>query len=101
MNLKQLLYPYQELVKLDLSGFPGGSVVKNLPASAGDTGLIPDPGGSHGMQATKPMSHSYPVCALEPGTCNYRAHTPQLLKPRAHALQQEETPQWDAPALSN
>ena len=25
-------------------GFPDGSVVKNLPASAGDMGLIPDPG---------------------------------------------------------
>ena len=23
-------------------GFPGGSVVKNQPANAGDTGLIPD-----------------------------------------------------------
>ena len=23
-------------------GFPGGPVVKNLPASAGDTGLIPE-----------------------------------------------------------
>ena len=23
-------------------GFPGGSLVKNLPASAGDTGLIPE-----------------------------------------------------------
>ena len=71
MNLKQLLSPYQDLVKLDLSGFPGGSVVKNLPASAGDTGLIPDPGGSHGPQATKPVSHSYPVCALELGSCNH------------------------------
>ena len=28
-------------------GFPSGSVVKNLPANAGDTGLIPDPGRSH------------------------------------------------------
>ena len=28
-------------------GFPGGSVVKNLPANAGDTGLIPGPGRSH------------------------------------------------------
>ena len=28
-------------------GFPGGSVVKNLPANAGDTALIPDPGRSH------------------------------------------------------
>ena len=30
-----------------LWGFPGGSVVKNLPANAGDTGSIPGPGGSH------------------------------------------------------
>ena len=29
----------------DLGDFPGGSVVKNLPASAEDTGLIPDSGG--------------------------------------------------------
>ena len=33
-------------------GFPGGSVVKNLPANAGDIGSIPwwgrSPGGGHG-----------------------------------------------------
>ena len=29
-------------------GFPGGSVVKNLPANAGDTDLIPGSGGSPG-----------------------------------------------------
>ena len=28
-------------------GFPGGSMAENLPASAGDTGSISDPGGSH------------------------------------------------------
>ena len=28
-------------------GFPGGSVVKNPPANAGDMGSIPGPGGSH------------------------------------------------------
>ena len=28
-------------------GFPGGSVVKTLPANAGETGSISDPGGSH------------------------------------------------------
>ena len=27
--------------------FPGGAVVKNPPASAGDMGSIPGPGGSH------------------------------------------------------
>ena len=35
-----------------LLGFPGGSVVKNPPANAGDTrdsGLIPEPGRSPGV----------------------------------------------------
>ena len=30
-----------------LSGFPGGAVVKNPPANAGDTGSSPGPGRSH------------------------------------------------------
>ena len=30
-----------------LWGFPGGSVVENLPADAGDQGSIPGPGRSH------------------------------------------------------
>ena len=28
-------------------GFPGGTVVKNPPANAGDVGSSPDPGRSH------------------------------------------------------
>ena len=41
-----------ELLKqLHFLGFPGGSVVKNLPANAGDTGSIPDPGRSHMPQS--------------------------------------------------
>ena len=32
---------------LILQGFPGGAVVKNLPANAGDTGWSPGPGRSH------------------------------------------------------
>ena len=31
--------------------FPGGAVVEGLPASAGDTGSIPGPGGSHMPQS--------------------------------------------------
>ena len=31
----------------NLQDFPGGSMVKNLPANAGDTSLIPDPGRFH------------------------------------------------------
>ena len=36
-------------------GFPHGLVVKNLPASAGDTGSIPDQGRSHMRGITKIM----------------------------------------------
>ena len=32
---------------MTLKGFPGGAVVKNLPADAGDTGSSPAPGISH------------------------------------------------------
>ena len=34
-----------------IGGFPGGSVVKNSPASAEDTVLIPDPGRSRMPQS--------------------------------------------------
>ena len=32
-------------------GFPGGAVVKNPPANAGDTGSSPGPGRSHMSQS--------------------------------------------------
>ena len=38
------------LKSLYFGGFPGGSVVKNLPASAGDMGSIPDLGRPHMWQ---------------------------------------------------
>ena len=33
-------------------GFPGGAVVMNLPANAGDMGLSPGPGRSHMLQSS-------------------------------------------------
>ena len=57
-----------------LEGFPGGTVVKNPPASAGDTGSSPGPGRSHmprRNEARAPQLLS--LCS--------RAHEPQLLKP--------------------
>ena len=36
-----------EWIKKQDLGFPGGTVVENLPASAGDTGLSPGLGRSH------------------------------------------------------
>ena len=37
------IFPLPYVPKEIFQGFPGGSVVKNLPANAGDTGSIPDP----------------------------------------------------------
>ena len=46
-----LLSCFSSLIHLFLTSYsrdiPGGPVVKNLPATAGDTGLIPGSGGSH------------------------------------------------------
>ena len=37
----------QRLKNICIQGFPGGAVVKNLPANAGDTGSSPGLGRSH------------------------------------------------------
>ena len=39
--------------------FPGGSVIKNLPASAGDVGLIPGLEDSTCCGATEPVDRNY------------------------------------------
>ena len=41
-----------------VQGFPGGSVVKNLPAKAGNTGLIPRSGISPGEAHGNPFQYS-------------------------------------------
>ena len=38
-------------------GYPGGSVVKNLPANAGDTGSIPRSGSSSGEGNGNPLQY--------------------------------------------
>ena len=39
------------ILKTYMWDFPGGAVVKNLPANAGDTGSSPGPGRSHMLQS--------------------------------------------------
>ena len=54
-------------IKISFVGFPGGAVVENLPANAGDTGSSPGLGRSHMPRsswatchgAAGPVSHSY------------------------------------------
>ena len=40
-----------DVIKSLFRGFPGGAVVENLPANAGDTGLSPGLGRSHMPQS--------------------------------------------------
>ena len=49
-------------------GFPGGAVVKNLPASAGDVGLIPWLGRSPGAGNGNPLQYSCLENAMDRGT---------------------------------
>ena len=57
-------------------GFPGDSVIKNLPANARDTGLIPDLGRSY-------MPWSNQACVPQLISLCSRAQEPQLLSPCA------------------
>ena len=41
------LRKYKIIVKKEIRDFPGGTVVKNPPTNAGDTGSSPGPGRSH------------------------------------------------------
>ena len=48
--------------QISAKGFPGGSVVKNLPTNAGDTrhtGLIPGSGRSPRGENGNPLQYSY------------------------------------------
>ena len=72
-------------------GFPGGSVVKNLPATAGDTGSIPDPGRSHASRIYK--AHVSQLLSLrsgarEPQPLSPRTETTEPTRPRARACNQ-------------
>ena len=46
-----IIYGFYYVEYVPSMGFPGGSVVKNPPANAGDVGLIPDLGRSHMSQS--------------------------------------------------
>ena len=62
--------------------FPGGAVVKNPPANAGDAGLSPGLGRSHMLQSNEarapqllsPCATTMKPARLEPVLCNRRSH---------------------------
>ena len=53
---------------LFLKGFPGGSVVRNLPANAGASGLIPGWGRSCGKESGNPLQYSCLGNPMDRGT---------------------------------
>ena len=57
--------------KKSMRGFPGGSVVKNPAARAGDIGSVPDLADPTCCKATTPVHHSYRACALAPSSRSY------------------------------
>ena len=81
--------------------FPGGAVVKNLAANAGDTGSSPGPGRSHMLQSNKacvPQLLSLRSRVCKPQLLSPCATTAEAHVPRARAPQQEKPPQWEAHA---
>ena len=48
-NLREILTGH--VLNLNVRGFPGGAVVKNPPANAGDTGSSPGPGRAHMLRS--------------------------------------------------
>lgn len=78
------------------------SVLKNLPANAGDASSVPGLGKiPHAMGAAKPRHHNSWAYA-QTMSHNSWAHVPQLLKPvcpKASSLQQEKPLQWEACAV--
>ena len=55
-------------IKLQQQGFPGGSVVKNPPANAGDADLIPGLGRSPGEGNGNPLKYSCMGKPMDRGT---------------------------------
>ena len=55
-------------------GFPGGTMEKNLPANAGETGSIPGSGRSPGEGNSKSLQYSYLGNRMDRGAWQAIAH---------------------------
>ena len=54
--------------------FPGGTVVKNPPANAGDVGSIPGSGRSPGVRSGYPLQYSCLEDPMDKGAWRTRVH---------------------------
>ena len=67
-NKYNIVYNYPSF-KNKFKGFPGGSVVKNMPANARDMSSIPGLGRSHMLWSNKVQEPR--TATTEPSHCNY------------------------------
>ena len=80
MGVPHLLYPFLLMdiqAASTLPGFPGGSVVKNLPASVGDLALIPGSGRSPGEANGSPLQCSYLGSPMDRGSWSMKSQMSQ------------------------
>ena len=91
-------------MKIKEEHFPGGPVVKNTPANAGDMGSNPNLGRFHMLWSSRACAacHNYWACALQEKPLPWEAHTLQQ-ESRSHLLQLEEayTQQWRPSTAKN
>ena len=76
-----------QIIQIISGGFPGGSGVKNLSASAGDMGLTLDLGQSHMLQSNQAgvpqLLNPWPrACRLQPCADTTEAHVPRVSAPQ-------------------
>ena len=77
-----LIYEDGNLNICYLSKMPGGSVVKNVPVNAGDTGLIPDTGVS--QRPWSNQAHGLQLLSLCSTAREQQLLTSPLLEPGHH-----------------
>ena len=73
-SLQRLLGIQITSIFLITRGFPGGTVVKNLPADAGDSGLIPDSGRFSGGGNGNPLQYTWVENSMDKGAWQATAH---------------------------
>ena len=85
------------MVKCTGFGIPGGSVVKNLPANAGDAGLIPESGRSPGGGNGNPLQYSCLGNPMDGGRRSLVGHSLWGCKESTWLSMHAWTLDWDRP----
>ena len=95
MHTKRKMFATMVILKITQDwGFPGGAVVENLPANAGDTGSSPGLGGSHVPRsnwAREPQLLSLRVWSL----CSATREATMVRVPRTVMKSGPRSPQLD------